>query len=457
MMGMNFFQRSNLTANNGKYYIDTTVSKEDQKDGILHLPDQRISLNVFEGGETYYVLFLFAQESTKQTYLIYVGDGFDPNMNVSAISSELRKTRPLDVKDESWPSNWTRKWYKDDPSTGILEVSVDFSSGFDFDTARMDRCQPKSFCKWEGPAKGGTCECSTDLPKELYDECTQKLGVDNNTICSWAVRSVDCPEGGCRGFAFTLPSGFNAATITQAPPTPECFPSKNPDGSKSVWKVDWNPAGSDIAGPGCNVNPLPPNNFCDDTAPTGTARNIIMGTEGDDELIGTNGADLIMGLGGNDIIRGKGGDDEIEGGPGDDTIFGNAGNDRIVGGEGNDIIKGGPGHDDAFGQEGDDTILGGRGLDDLSGGEGNDLIRGQNGNDELDGNSGDDMVEGGRGADEIDGGPGDDVLMGQGGGDDIDGGSGDDMIEGGGGPDNVDGGPGDDTCIQSESVDCESS
>ncbi|MEM7009390.1 MAG: calcium-binding protein, partial [Thermodesulfobacteriota bacterium] len=452
MMGMNFFQRSNLTANNGVFYVDTTVSKQDQRDGLLLSPGQRPSLNVFEGGETYYMLFVFAKESTKQTYLFYVGDGFDPEANVSAISSELKTSRPLDVKPESWPSGWTRKWYKDDPSTGILEVEVDFS-GFDdeFANGRMDRCQPQSFCKWDGPAKGGTCECSTNLPKDLYDECTEALGVEKNTMCSWAVRAVDCPQGGCRGFAFTLPSGFDASTITQAPPQPECFPS----GSNSPWDIDWNVAGDTLAGEGCVVKPLPPKNFCDDTSEAGTVRNEIRGTPGDDILRGTMGPDLIMGFGGNDTIIGRGGDDIIEGGPGDDFIDGKSGNDLILGGDGNDEIEGGKGHDDIQAGPGDDTVRAGVGNDNVSGGPGSDFIKGQNGEDVLDGDSGDDMVEGGRGADDIAGGSGNDVLMGQGGGDEIDGDSGDDMIEGGDGDDNIDGGPGNDTCVDGGSVICE--
>ena len=446
MMGMDFFQRSNLTANNGIYYMDTTVSKQDQRDGLLLAPAQKSSLNVFEGGETYYVLFVFAQETTKQKYLIYVGNGFDPETNVSAISSELKKSRPLDVKSESWPAGWTRKWYMDDPSTGILEVTVDFSK-FDteFANGKMARCQPQSFCSWTGPAMGGSCECSTDLQSsnpELYNECTKPLGANNNTICSWAVRAVDCPQGGCRGFQFTLPSGFDAATITQAPPTPKCFPS----GDDSPWDIDWNPAGDTLAGEGCVVKPLPGKNFCDDTSGTGTVRNEIRGTPGDDVLRGTMGPDLIQGLGGNDTIMGRGGDDILEGGPGDDTIDGNMGDDRISGGEGNDLIMGGKGHDDIDAGAGDDFVKGGAGNDDISGGDGNDVLIGQRGNDEIDGNAGDDMIEGKQGADDIDGGPGDDSILGGAGGDDIDGGSGDDMIEGGGGPDTCTGGESGSVC-----------
>ena len=165
MMGMNFFQRSNLTANNGRFYIDTTVSKQNQKDGLLLAPLQKPSLNVFKGGETYYVLFVFARESTKQTYQVYVGDGFDPNNDVKAVRSSLTSSRPLDVTTlGSLPPGWESKWYQDDPTTGILEVSVDFS-GFktEFDLAKVDRCKPQSFCEWTGDAATGSCGCSDDL------------------------------------------------------------------------------------------------------------------------------------------------------------------------------------------------------------------------------------------------------------------------------------------------------
>jgi len=248
------------------------------------------------------------------------------------------------------------------------------------------------YCVWEGPAEGGSCECAD----KSDNECTQELGSKKNTICSWAVRAVDCPEGGCRGFAFTLPSGFDAATISKEPPTPECFPS----GDDSPWDIDWDPAGDTLAGQGCNVNPLPPKNFCDDMGAVGTARNIIRGTPGDDILRGTMGPDLIMGFEGNDVIDGRGGNDEIEGGPGDDTIDGGMGDDIILGGEGNDLIMGGKGHDYIDAGDGDDFVQGGSGNDDISGGAGNDVLIGQRGNDNIDGNSGDDMIEGKSGSDD---------------------------------------------------------
>ena len=265
MMGMNFFQRSNLTANHGVYYIDTTVSDANQRAGLLLAPLQKPSLNVFKSGETYYVLFIFAKANTKQTYQMYVGSGFDPENDVSGIRSPLKKSRPLDVNSISWPAKWTRKWYKDDPSTGILEVTVDFSDfKTQFDSAKMDRCKPESFCTWTGSAATGSCGCSDKLKTsnpELYAECTKSLGDNKNNICSWAVRAVDCPEGGCYGFAVNLKNDPPAQPI--APPAPCCFPDN------SDWKVSFSPVGKDVAG-SCQTSNPPAPEFCTMPAcPTG--------------------------------------------------------------------------------------------------------------------------------------------------------------------------------------------
>ena len=260
MMGMNFFQRSNLTANHGVYYIDTTVSQANQLAGLQLAGGQKPTFNVFKGSETYYVLLIFAKDTTKQTYLIPVGNGFDPATDVNGISSPLKKSRPLDVKSMDWPSKWVRKWYKDDPATGIVEVTVDLADfKTKFDNAKKDRCQPESFCTWTGSAASGTCGCSDQLKTsnpELYTECTKTLGDNKNTVCSWAVRAVDCPEGGCVGFSFKLPTDPPAEPLP--PPAPCCFPDN------SDWNVKFSPVGQNIAGSCQDSNPPPPV-FC--TAP----------------------------------------------------------------------------------------------------------------------------------------------------------------------------------------------
>ena len=198
MMGMNFFQRSNLTANHGLYYIDTTVSDANQRAGLLLAPLQKPSLNVFKGGEEYYVMLIFAKETTKQTYQLYVGKDRDPDASkiVRALRSPLKSSRPLDVNPADWPTKWVRKY---DPASGILEVTVDLSDfKTQFDNAKMDRCKPETFCTWTGSAATGSCGCSDKLKTsnpDLYTECTKTLGDNKNNVCSWAVRATDCPRG----------------------------------------------------------------------------------------------------------------------------------------------------------------------------------------------------------------------------------------------------------------------
>ncbi|MCL4246269.1 MAG: hypothetical protein KJ002_14245, partial [Candidatus Dadabacteria bacterium] len=257
MMGMNFFQRSNLTANHGLYYIDTTVSDANQRAGLKLAPLQKASVNVFKGGEEYYVLMIFAKETTKQTYQLYVGKGRDSSQIegiVKAIRSPLKRSRPLDMVPASWPAKWVRKY---DPDTGFLDVTVDFS-GFkaEFDTARMNRCKPESFCTWTGSASSGSCGCSDQLKTsnpELYAECAKSLGDNKNNVCSWAVRAVDCPEGGCYGFSFTLTEDPPAQPV--APPAPCCFPNN------TEWNVSFSPVSKEIAGSCQDSNPPAPQ-FC---------------------------------------------------------------------------------------------------------------------------------------------------------------------------------------------------
>ncbi|HML94771.1 MAG TPA: pentapeptide repeat-containing protein [Thermodesulfobacteriota bacterium] len=266
MMGMNFFQRSNLTANNGKYYIDTTVSRENQRNGLLLAPLQKPSFNVFTGytgGEEYYVLLIFAKDTTKQTYQLFVGKGRDKstpeklNEIVHAIRSPLKQSRPLDVNTEaSWPAKWVRDY---DPDTGFLEVTLDLGDfKSEFDAARKDRCQPESFCAWTGDEATGTCGCSEELKTTnpaLYDECVKPLGDNKNNICSWAVRAIDCPEGGCYGFAFTLPAGYTPPAEPVTHPATTCFPED------ADWNVQFTAVSQEIAGSCFESNPPKPN-FC---------------------------------------------------------------------------------------------------------------------------------------------------------------------------------------------------
>ncbi|WP_146038726.1 PA14 domain-containing protein [Paracoccus sp. SY] len=97
----------------------------------------------------------------------------------------------------------------------------------------------------------------------------------------------------------------------------------------------------------------------------GSNRNdVLIGTQGSDEIDGGNGDDLIFGKAGADTLLGGNGVDTINGGAGSDLIFGGNGNDYLVGGAGTNILNGG---------NGDDVLVAGQGGDQLIGGNGKDL------------------------------------------------------------------------------------
>ena len=88
----------------------------------------------------------------------------------------------------------------------------------------------------------------------------------------------------------------------------------------------------------------------------GEGNDNLVGTDFDDEIDGRGGDDEIFGLGGNDTIDGGAGDDTINGGAGDDTLFSGAGNDALFGGAGNDrMVQDGSGSQTYDGGEGTDT------------------------------------------------------------------------------------------------------
>ena len=69
MAGQAILQRSTLSANNGTYYIDTTVSQATQSAVVP--PRQQTSTS--SRRQTYYVFLVFAKATTPQTYQLYVG------------------------------------------------------------------------------------------------------------------------------------------------------------------------------------------------------------------------------------------------------------------------------------------------------------------------------------------------------------------------------------------------
>jgi RTX calcium-binding nonapeptide repeat (4 copies) len=92
--------------------------------------------------------------------------------------------------------------------------------------------------------------------------------------------------------------------------------------------------------------------------------------------------------GGNDVILGTNGPDEIWAGAGNDIIIGMDGDDVIHGEDDNDLICAGRGNDKATGERDHDTVYGEPGNDRLRGGDGMDLLDGGMHNDGGDGEAG---------------------------------------------------------------------
>lgn len=250
MMGQSISQRSSLTANNGTYYIDTTVGLAKQQASV----GAGNSVNVFEAGKTYYVFLLFAKPTTKQTYRMFVGK--DPSFSATTAVSKVRASvdaPPVQFSGGAWPTGWQRSY---DPTTGLLTVSMDMSIP-EFQTAYAgsgaERCRPFSFCAWSAGA--GKCQCALSPSDPLYGECTEKNARGDDAICSWAVKDFDCPSGGCFGFAVTLSAAFATDPAVNPRPAETCFPNN------ATWNVDFAPAASGLSG-ACATAPIKKNDFC---------------------------------------------------------------------------------------------------------------------------------------------------------------------------------------------------
>jgi Ca2+-binding RTX toxin-like protein len=171
------------------------------------------------------------------------------------------------------------------------------------------------------------------------------------------------------------------------------------------------------------------------------SRNVLIGSEGADELEGGPGFDRAVyptsnpvtadsdgvaddgevGEGDNiapavEMIYGGSADDNLrasalKGSYGDDTLTVSEGEGLVFGGWGDDTIVGGPNGDTVYGEKGNDTIQGRAGNDYILGGPGNDTLRGEGGSDLIYGNEGRDVLFGGVGHDRLFGGLGNDTLQ----------------------------------------------
>ena len=120
--------------------------------------------------------------------------------------------------------------------------------------------------------------------------------------------------------------------------------------------------------------------------------NIVVGDNGNNQIVGSSGNDIIFANGGNDTVNSLAGDDTIFAGSGNDLINAGAGDDFIDAGTGNDVIEGGGGNDIIYAGDGNDTVVGGQGRDVIFAGSGNDVLSGGAGSDHIDAGAGNDVV-----------------------------------------------------------------
>ncbi len=278
MMGQSDFQRSSLSVNHGSYYIDTTPGMMTQQGAGAR------SLNVFNGGQTYYVFFVYSKATTKQIYKLYVGkdlpfnDQEDVKFGHAHITTgKLDRKNPFTV---ATAQPWKRHYDKD---SGLLEVDVDMTSladEYDLTKSKLgdSLCQPPGMCSWNSGKN--QCQCSiTDKDNYLYDVCHEKKAdcadqpgctVDCvnkpndphciDAICSWSVKDLDCPAAGCPGFQLTLPAGFATLSDT-CRADPKCNPRPTPTAFAGDmgfdWQVQYNNVDAALSGNQCRYAAAP--------------------------------------------------------------------------------------------------------------------------------------------------------------------------------------------------------
>ncbi len=237
MAGQSTAQRSSLTVNNGRYYIDTTVSAAEQRAAGAGL------LNVFQAGQTYYTMLLFAGPTTRQTYQMYVGPDFDVATGVFLARGNLDGAPVRFRRDGTWPSTWPAPQY--DAATGLLTVTIDMSFPefqAEAESTKQRKCGPASFCSW----KPDTSSCGSSL------DPADSLHAISESVCRvWPVKDIDCPEGGCYAFGVTLTPGFTTGSKPGLPPPPIPFPTD------PAWTQPFVPASQTTAGTQCHY-PSPP-------------------------------------------------------------------------------------------------------------------------------------------------------------------------------------------------------
>ena len=213
MMGQAGGQRSTLSLNHARYYIDTTqgctsqggcpkcIKRDDAEPSRCAVYDTTWNPSIFLKSHTYYVYFIYATDKTKQKYDIYFPKSSLGEADVKGIQID-----PTNGYSRNDVNGIVTATYNDP----ILTVSVDLSSQTKkFTDSKPLFCRPKSYCE----PSGNACVCK--------DKNTCK-----DSDCAWGPSDIDCPADPnnvnlqqCFGFRFTMPANYEAPEKPLAPPT----------------------------------------------------------------------------------------------------------------------------------------------------------------------------------------------------------------------------------------------
>jgi len=292
MAGQSTYQRSSMTPNNGLYFIETRLSHHRQEiDPALPAlaPPALRSFNTFLKDQKYHVFLVYAKGTTTQTYQLYVGNGFNPDKDLTGtrvdISSSPYVTNPIKLADADWLKNVSF-------ANGVLSVTINLSghaSELDPTSPSAGLCKPSSFCAVLQPTStpspsagvmrnaksipsnaGGTCGCNASAVDYPLINTDPNFLSECNAVCgSWAIKDLDCPpvvtdqgkyvSGGCFGFTVKLADDFVYSDVQPtALPTPAAQPTCFP---KSVFNVPFATPTPSLAGD-CAYTTVPTGNFC---------------------------------------------------------------------------------------------------------------------------------------------------------------------------------------------------
>jgi hypothetical protein len=257
----------------------------------------------FTGGESYVVYNLFARNDARISYQLYVGTNLaslqgryvrvTPHLYAGSDSFQSGVNAPCDPMNPTPPNDWC----KDLPlpevdANGVLTLRLD-QSGIkeDFKISERpdyERCVPRDFCYFDGtqcqPCTKSNAKCiaqaqrlQVDLDSLSHTDGSGKNPLE--VICgdwgsfasgtksdtSGELSLVDCPAGGCLGFAFTLPQGFSPKPYNEVgAPLSRCF-------AEAAWIDDELVArtnGMQLADPLCGEPRMwTASDFCTDPAP----------------------------------------------------------------------------------------------------------------------------------------------------------------------------------------------